>query len=338
VLRKLWQGLAEYGDAVVALLLAVLFGLFGSLGLVSQTVTGGGILSTLAILAIVILRDRVNKVSFDREIRSSTNQSRQVLGTLPDRLSRIDTLADSISELRGLVEGSATVRTLRGEEAVEAAHREARQTTDRWFFKGGTGTYTRAVTLPRCVETARRERRALEFRIEIIDPTSVEVCDRYENFRRSVSPLPDGTGETWYPGRARLESYATIVASCWYRQRFRLLDIKVGLTTILSTFRYDMSSAYVIVTQDDPRFPALLVPRSKSLYDAYGIELRTSFQQARRVPLERADRIVLSAEPTAQEVRVLLETLELPPAPPLTPAEADLVVQKAIHAKNPYQP
>jgi hypothetical protein len=335
MLKKIWEGIAEYADAVVALLLAIVFGLLGAFGVVSQAVTSGGILTTLAVFAIVILRDRVNKVALDRDVRDATDQSREVLGKLPSQLSRIDQLAGNVRELRGLTEGTAMVRTLRGAE-VQAAHSEARSRTDRWFFKGGTGTYTRAVTLPQCVEAARRDRRALQFRLEIIDPTDAEACKRYEDFRRSVSTALDGTGEAWYPGRARLESYATILAACWNMQSFRLLDIQVGVTSVVSTFRYDMSSEYLIVTQDDPRFPALLVPRRKTLYDAYGVELRTSFEQARRVQLELAARVSLSAEPTAQELETLLEALELSPKPPLDQAEAELVVQKAIHAKNPY--
>jgi hypothetical protein len=206
MLKKIWLGVAEYADAIVALVLAVVFGLLGSLGIVSESVTSAGILTTLAVLAIVILRDRVNKVSLDRDVREATEQSRDVLGKLPNQLSHIDQLAGNVGELSGLIEGSAMVRTLRGPE-VQAAHKEARLTTDRWFFKGGTGTYTRAVTLPQCVEAARRDRRALQFRLEIIDPTDAEVCKRYEDFRRSVSMTPDGTGKIWYPGRARLESY-----------------------------------------------------------------------------------------------------------------------------------
>jgi hypothetical protein len=158
----------------------------------------------------------------------------------------------------------------------------------------------------------------------------------YENFRRSVSLLPDGTGDTWYRGRARLESYATIVSACWNRQRFRLLDIQVALTSTVSTFRYDMSSEYLIITQDDPRFPALLVPRKKSLYDAYGVELRSSFDQASHVRLELADKVMLSDEPTVEEAEVLLETLKLVPEPSLSQTDISAIVQKAIHAKNPY--
>lgn len=335
LLKRIWLGIAEYADTVIALLLAVAFGLLGALGVVSPTVTSGGILTTLAVLAIVILRDRVNKISLDREIRTSTDQSKEILGTLPTRLSQIDVLSGSISELRGIIEGSATVQTLRGSE-VQTALAEARTRTDRWFFKGGTGTYLRAVTLPSCVEAARRDRRALEFRIEIIDPTNTQACERYENFRRSVSTEPDGTGDTWFRGRTRLESYATLVSACWYRQRFGLLDIRVGLTPFVSTFRFDMSSQYLIVTQDDSRFPALLVPRDKSLFDAYGVELRNSFEQATRVQLELGDRVNLSDEPSLDEVRSLLDALGVSPKPPLDDEEAASVLQKALHARNPY--
>lgn len=335
MLGKLWEGTAEYADALIALLLAVVFGTLGALGLVSQTVTGGAILSTLAVLAVVILRDRVTRGSVDRAIRNATSESREILANLPSRLTRIDELAENTSELKGILEGTATVRTLRGAE-VGMAHTEARRKTDRWYFKGGTGTYIRAVTLPQCVEAARGHRRALDFRIEIIDPTSREACDFYEKFRRSVSPEPDGTGDTWYRGRTRLESFATIVAACWNRQRYQPLDIRVGLTTVMSTFRYDMSSEYLIVTQEDSSFPALLIPRDKPLYDAHAVELHNSFEQARRVPLELADRIPLGAEPTAEEVRKLLEALGMVAAPPLDDSEAAIVVQKALHAKNPY--
>lgn len=335
MLTKLWAGIAEYADAVIALLLAVAFGVLGAVGLVSQTVTGGAILSTLAVLAVVILRDRVTRGSVDRAIRNSTSESREILANLPSRLTRIDELAESTSELKGILEGTATARTLRGPE-VGMAHAEARRKTDRWYFKGGTGTYIRAVTLPQCVETARANRRALDFRIEIIDPTSRGACELYENFRRSVSPEPDGTGDTWYRGRARLESFATIVAACWNRQRYQPLDIRVGLTSVMSTFRYDMSSECLIITQEDPSFPALLVPRDKPLYDAHAVELHNSFEQARRVPLELADRVPLGAEPTPDEVRKLLEVLDIVPVPALDDSEAAIVVRKALHAENPY--
>jgi hypothetical protein len=326
----------EYSDSIIALLLAVVFGLLGAFGAVSQSVTSGGILTTLALLAVVILRDRINENSLDREIRRSASQSRELLSALPAKLAQVDVLSGSISELRGIVEGTAMARVLRGSE-VQKAHAEARARTDRWIFKGGTGTYLRAVTLPRCAEAARHDRRAIEFAIEIINPANAGTCERYEHFRRSVSAGPDGTGDTWYRGRARLESYATILAACWYRQRFRLLDIQVAVTGTVSTFRFDMSSEHLIITQDDARFPALLIPRDKTLFDAYRLELRNSFEQAERVELELADQLALGDEPAPEELRVLLDVLGLSPRPPLGDEEAAIVIQKALHAKDPYQ-
>jgi hypothetical protein len=309
---------------MIALLLAIVFGALGAVGLVSAVVMSGLILTTLAVLAVVILRDRI-----------STSESRKIVANLPSRLTRIDELSQSMAELQKLVEGSAMVRALRGSE-IQMAHAEARKKTEHWYFKGGTGTYLRAMTLPSCVEAARASRRALVFRVEIIDPINERACERYENFRRSVSTEPDGTGDTWYRGRARLESFATVLAACWNRQQYQPLDIRIGLTDVVSTFRYDMSSEYLIVTQEDPDHPGLLVPRGKPLFDAYGVELHNSFEQTRLVPLERADRLPLSADPTADDVRKLLEILDLRPEQPLDDQEAAIVVQKAFHAKNPY--
>ncbi len=192
------------------------------------------------------------------------------------------------------------------------------------------------MTLPRCVELARAGRRSLQMRLEIRDPTDDAVCERYESFRRSLSTAPDGTGEAWTRGRARLESYATIVAACWYRERFQLLDIHVGLSSTMSTFRYDMSSEYLVVTQDDARFPALLIPRGKPLYDGYDVDLRNSFDQTRAVRLELSGSVSLSETPTPAEIRRLLEALNLFPDQLLDEQELQAIAEKAVHAKNPY--
>lgn len=324
-MRKLWEITVEYADTVIALVLAIVFGVLGAVGQVTTVgVLSGLILTTLAVLAVVILRDRI-----------SMSESRRIIANLPSRLRRIDELSQGMAELQKLVEGNAMVRALRGSD-IQMAHTEARKKTEHWYFKGGTGTYLRAKTLPSCVEAARSSRRAIMFRIEIIDPTNERACERYESFRRSVSSEPDGTGDTWYQGRARLESFATVVAACWNRQQYQPLDIRLGLTDVVSTFRYDMSSEYLIVTTEDSDLPGLLVPRGKPLFDAYGVELHNSFEQARIVPLERTDRMPLSDDPTTDEVRKLLEALDLRPERPLDEKEAAIVVQKAFHAKNPY--
>jgi hypothetical protein len=289
-------------EAVLALLVALTIGVLHLFDVFNDAlgpqVIGGATLLVLGLIAVALLRDR--------------NIAVKALG-----------------------EASA-VRVLYGHQ-VGVAHAEARRGTEQWIFKGGTGTYLRAVTLPECVANARREKRPLRVQLEIIDPTDEELCKAYAQFRSSLTPGPDGTGEPWTPQRTRKESFATILAACWYRQRFTFLTVEVGLSRTMTTFRWDQSSRYVIMTQEDPAGPALLFDRDKPYYQAYSRELVASFKQARRVRIDKADDLPLSDEPTVDEARKLFLTvgLELPGS--FTDRDVTDLIRRSLQARNPYQ-
>jgi hypothetical protein len=190
------------------------------------------------------------------------------------------------------------------------------------------------VTLKECVEHARREQRPLRMQLEIIDPTDDALCTEYARFRSSLVPGPDGTGETWTFERTRKEAFATILAACWHRQHFTLLTIEVGLSKIMTTFRWDLSSHSVIMT--DPFSSALMFAEGKPPYRAYNRELEKSFRQARRVGIERATELQLSDEPTIDEARRLFAVLELDLPRSFTDRDVSDVITKALRAKNPY--
>jgi hypothetical protein len=284
-------------DAVGTLVVAVTMGVLSFLDVLGAEKVNAAVLLVLALLAATVLRDR-----------QSTSKA----------------LADA-----------SAVRQLSGVE-VRQEHTEARRNTERWIFKGGTGTYLRAVTLKECVEDARREQRPLRMQVEIIDPTDDAVCTAYAQFRSSLAPGPDGTGETWTFERTRKESFATVLAACWYRQHFTLLTIEVGLSTVMTTFRWDFSSHSVIMTQDDPSGPALMFSRGKPYYRAYSRELEASFRQARRVDIEKATELQLSNEPTLEETQRLFTLLELDLPRSFTDRDVSDVIEKALRAKNPY--
>jgi hypothetical protein len=227
---------------------------------------------------------------------------------------------------RMTAEQRPSVRILRGTE-VRAAYEQAREDTDLWYFKGCTGTYLRAATMPRCLGGLRRP---FEFRIEIMDPRESEACQRYDNF------CSQRTGSR-RPGQARLDSYATIVAAYWYNQYRDYTTIRVGLTRTASTFRYDMSSRYLIITCADPELPAAVIPNRTALFAAYDHELAFSFSQAELVVDGGAGQEVhLSPAPSPDEVRVLLEALNVAPERPLSDDEAASIAEKALDAPNPY--
>lgn len=285
-------------EGVLALLIAVTVGVLAILDVLGTQSINAAILLVLALIAATLLKDRQ---------------------------SASKALADAVA-----------VRQLSGVQ-VGQNYAEARRHTDQWTFKGGTGTYLRAVTLKECVENARREQRPLRMQLEIIDPTNDALCTEYARFRSSLAPGPDGTGETWTFERTRKESFATVLAACWYRQRFNFLTIEIGLAKVMSTFRWDVSAHSVIMTQDDPSDPALMFAKGSPYYRAYSRELVASFRQTRRVDIDKASELQLSQEPTIEEIRKLFSMLELELPRSFTDRDVADIITKALRAKNPYR-
>jgi hypothetical protein len=250
-------------------------------------------------------------------------------GSLAERSHRMDDMREATRGAERALADLAMVRELhRGDMA--AALEAARQNTERWHFKGGTGTYLRAVTLPRCVEAARRHRRSLTVRIDIVDPTHVAACEAYARFRENYLPQ-----EPWSPERTRKEAYATVLAGCWYQQRLDTLEIGVRLSAAAPALRYDMSSSCLIITQDDPDKVHLRVEHDRPLYQLYASELHRYYEQGRDVPLRDAPR--LTDEPTVDEARRLFDAVGLPLPTEFGDADVAQIVDKALRPPIPYE-
>jgi hypothetical protein len=324
-------------EALIALLVALAIAVLAWFDVVTDPdQVNSATLLVLAVLAVAVLRDRSRSSGMEQEVSDRLAGMSAAVAQLTMRIERVKETEHIMAEVQHTLDRLSMVRVLRGAEVGQALA-EARRDTDRWIFKGGTGTYIRAVTLPECVENARRERRPLRMRLEIIDPTNEELCDHYAKFRRSLSSQPDGTGEIWTLDRTRKEAFATILAASWYRQRSRLLDIEVGLSSVMTTSRWDISSSRVVVTQEDPRTPAMTTERGKYYYDSWSTELQISFEQAARVPLEQAKGVPLSDEPTVDEARRLFTNLNIQLPHAFTDRAVSDIIQKAVAPKNPFE-
>lgn len=154
------------------------------------------ILPVLALLAYVWIRDRNRQARVAEQITAMSRAT--------DGMWTLLSSGDSVKSLNG----AAITRLLA----------EARKDSDLWLFKGGTGTYIRAVTLPECVERAIHTRRRMRFLLELLDPTNEALCAAYTQLHRSLSS--DGAEEKgWTALDTRKDVYATILAACWYQQR-----------------------------------------------------------------------------------------------------------------------
>jgi hypothetical protein len=322
-MSRLLAWLGKNIDGVVALIASAVIVVLDVSSNPSAGTLDGGILLVLGILAVTMLRDRSRKDEAEQEMRDYVRRAAELGPTVEKLQAKVDNVADALND-------SAMVRVLSRVE-IHQALEEARRDTDRWLFRGGTGMYIRAVTLPGCVASARRDRRALMVRLEIIDPTSDEVCQTYARFRRSLS----GNQTEWTTERTRREAYATIIAAAWHRDQYELLDVEVALSRVMPTLRMDLSARSLIITHEGPR-PALLVQSGKLLYDYTQTDLRKSFEQARRVPLEQARHLPFSEEPKPAEVVKFFAALDLPLPSSFLDSDIDDIVQRALHAENPY--
>ncbi|WBC16191.1 hypothetical protein O7600_04935 [Micromonospora sp. WMMA1998] len=320
-------------DAFIGLLLAVTVAVLGLTNTVSQDVVNSAILLVLGLLAQAVLRDRLRRKTAEQQVRQVMVDTRDRLTDLVPQMREITGPEGALNRAREAIDSVSMVRVLHGSEVGQTLA-EARRHTDRWAFKGGTGTYLRAVTLPECLEHARRRNATLTVAVEIIDPTDEDVCERYARFRRSLDP--DAPGERWTVDRTRKESYATVLAACWHLQRSGLLTVEVRLSAQMTTFRYDLSSSCVVITQENPQTPALRIDRGELYYNRFNIELDYSRKQSRRVPIEAAGQVKLDDEPSVEQVRRLFAALGLTLPRSFGDREVADIVGKAIQARNPY--
>jgi hypothetical protein len=293
-MRRIGRWLRANAEPTLALAIAIVFGTLGVLDVLGpdSSIINAAVLLTLALLAATLLRDR-----------SSVDQALTAI---------------------------ATVRSAGGPELGQA-YADARRVTDRWIFKGGTGGSLRASTLPRCVEIARQTGRPLRVQVEVIDLTDDALCEEYARFRSTPAAGASIRDDGWTRERVRKEVYATVLAACWHRQRFRnFLTVELGFSRVVSTFRWDLSASCVILTQEDSPSPSLIFDNDRPHYRAFDRELVASFSQARRVPVERADTLRLAETPTTEEVRRLFAALDLDLPSSFSERDVTEIVRKAV--------
>jgi hypothetical protein len=331
-MARIGAWLAKYGDSGLALIIAIVVGILTLADIGSSSDVNGAILLTLGLVAAAALRDRAREEAMDTKLYEVLGTTAEMLTRMPARLDELETTVDSTR--RALAE-SSFIRVLHGSE-VGTALEEARRQTDRWVFKGGTGTYLRAVTLPQCVEVARRKKHTLHVDVEIVDPANEKLCTAYAQFRRSLTDQPDATGELWTPDRTRKEAYATVLAACWYQRHYSFVTVEVGLSSVMTTFRWDMTPHRLIITQEDPQYPAMMLEPGRYYYEIHSRELMASLRQARKVPVSAAEQLDLGEEPTVDETRKLFTELGLPLPRTFTDRDVADIVRKALQPRNPY--
>jgi uncharacterized membrane protein len=145
-MSRIVKWIAKNADGLIGLLLAACIAILAWADVIGTNQVNSAVLLILAVLATTLLRDRVRSGYIEHDVRRVCE--------------RVEALDTKVTQAQQALEQSSNLRVLRG-DAIGDALAAGRLDTDIWMFKGGTGTFTRAVTMPECIEQARENGRAL---------------------------------------------------------------------------------------------------------------------------------------------------------------------------------
>lgn len=206
---------------------------------------------------------------------------------------------------KDLVAQGAAVRQVDGIDADQQRY-NACLSTKSWEFRGGIGDVLRTATLPAYVEANVDAR--LVMRLEILDPTDAGLCEAYARHRG----LLDGAqADEWSAQRVREELLATVFAACWYHRQHRSLDIRVGLSSVLHTIRWEAADDVLIISEEGKAGYALVIEESKPYYDAFTSDMTTSFRRARELPVAGTADLPLPQKLRGDHVAAVFARLDL---------------------------
>jgi len=204
--------------------------------------------------------------------------------------------------------------------------------TREWWYRGGCGRFTRAVTIPYIATEARAQNMTKAVTIQILDPTVDSACREYALYRNRLRSAKQAT--PWTEQSVRLDLLATIIAAYTWRAEEPLLDVEVGLHKTFSLLRIDLSSHSAVITKEDPQEPALKCDVGSFFYDSFLEDLRLTLQQARR--LSKGAIGTSRAQLTAADVQRLLDELGLKFPEALVAQDLENIIARVKDAKNPY--
>lgn len=168
---------------------------------------------------------------------------------------------------------------------INPLFKKAATETKTWINKGACGRYTRAVTIPSLAQSAKHEGIGRDIRIILLDPAEIGTCDEYANYRRSLKSAD--TRGPWTKEKVQEEVIATVLTALQFKYKEPLLTINIHLASTFSTFRLDISDAYVIVTKEDKEVAGLRADSGTYFYNSYKDETRLIERQSKKVQFDK---------------------------------------------------
>ena len=149
-----------------------------------------------------------------------------------------------------------------------------------YWFKGRSGRYFRDRVLPAMAEASRRNASTRRVHVLMPDPGNEAMLESYATYRNS---LRREEGGRWTARRIQTEILATIISVAEQASRNGFLAAEVAVAQDYGLLRIDMSDERMVMTREDPQWPAFTCSRRSRLYTSYQEEIRLGMSLGRKI-------------------------------------------------------
>jgi len=214
---------------------------------------------------------------------------------------------------------------------IQEIFERERMHTSSWYFSGGTGRYTRAVTIPELSKIAKKSNKHITLKLQVIDPEDKTICQKYASYRSALRSS-EKNDTKWTAEYVRQEVLSTIVSAYVFQSINPFLQISIAVKNSFSTMRIDISESSAIITKEDPKEPALICVKDTFLFRTYVEEIHQTFKEFRQIniPTQFVGGI---QELTPEKIETILNDL---PITDLTTDECQQVCETLKKNLNPY--
>jgi hypothetical protein len=161
---------------------------------------------------------------------------------------------------------------------------EPLSTTANYWFRGRSGRFFRQSVLPALVEAARRNASRRQVFLLLPDPDENAMLDGYARYRNS---LHFGKQGEWTKQRVQAEVLATILTVAEKAANNSFFEAEISVAKDFALFRIDMSDTRMVMTREDPTWPAIACTHQSKFYSSFQEEIRQGMALGRPLDLSQ---------------------------------------------------
>jgi hypothetical protein len=199
--------------------------------------------------------------------------------------------------------------------------------TKNYWFRGRSGRFMRSSVMPALFRAGARDSQLRRLFMLLPDPGENGTLEKYAHYRNSLA----SETRQWTVGSIQSEIFSTILTAARLSRTSHFFEAKVYLKSDFALFRLDMSDDRLVMTREDPKWPAIICSSRSKFYASYHEEFRNEAENGKELDLQK---IQLEDDITPEHVNGLIAALGIDIK--LSDAECQAVIDAMNKPGLPY--